>query len=512
MRTSPNTNKTKYLINNGVASFVQQAVTLICGLIVPRLIIGRYGSAANGTIATITQLISITSLIQGGVASSVRVAFYGPIVNKDKFQISRVYNTSQVYFQRFAAGLLVYTFVLSLVYKKLFDSPFSYAETLLLVIIIGISAIVEYLFGITNQLLLFASQKGYINSLLFALFTCVSSITAVLLINSGFSIIVVKFTSGLILSLRPISLFFIAKRLQSIDSDVSVDFSSINQRHAALAKSVAFHIHSSTDTIVISMFLSPIWASVYTVHRYVVNSVSTIASSVLGNTEVVFGHTYAEGDKIKLSQEIGGYDLFAKMLSATLFFTAMILISPFVKLYTSNTLDATYFHPTFAVLLCAAEMIYCMSLPYHNMIMAAGHISQTKWISITEAIINLVISMILVGAMGIEGVALGTIAAFVFNTIANIWYMKKNIINEKTSTILMLYFCNIIPGLVLYRLLTIRLIVDFNSISQFILKGILVFVLVFTTFMVTNTIIFKKYSCMIFNMIIRKIKTQTNRK
>lgn len=50
------------------------------------------------------------------------------------------------------------------------------------------------------------------------------------------------------------------------------------------------------------------------------------------------------------------------------------------------------------------------------MIMAAGHIKQTQWISVTEAIINIVLSLILVKWIGIIGVALGTLIAFAFNT------------------------------------------------------------------------------------------------
>ena len=92
------------------------------------------------------------------------------------------------------------------------------------------------------------------------------------------------------------------------------------------------------------------------------------------------------------------------------------MITPFVSLYTGGISDIDYYQPLFATLLCLAEYVYCTSLTYNNMIMAAGHIKQTQWISVTEAIINIVLSLILVKWIGIIGVALGTLIAFAFNT------------------------------------------------------------------------------------------------
>ncbi|MCC8050514.1 MAG: hypothetical protein LIP10_07645 [Clostridiales bacterium] len=72
----------KTLVVNGFTSLLQQIVSLISGLILPRLILETYGSSANGTVSSITQFISIMSLIQGGVTSCSRVAFYEPVSKK----------------------------------------------------------------------------------------------------------------------------------------------------------------------------------------------------------------------------------------------------------------------------------------------------------------------------------------------------------------------------------------------------------------------------------------------
>lgn len=97
-------NRNKALALNSMASLLQQIVALICGLIVPRLILSTFGSAANGTVASISQFISITSLIQGGVTGATRVAFYGPIATGDMKKASVVYKTSQSFYTEICIG------------------------------------------------------------------------------------------------------------------------------------------------------------------------------------------------------------------------------------------------------------------------------------------------------------------------------------------------------------------------------------------------------------------------
>ena len=154
-------NRNKALALNSAASLLQQVVALICGLIVPRLILSTFGSAANGTVASISQFISITSLIQGGVTGATRVAFYGPVATGDMKKASVVYKTSQSFYTKFALALTGYVAVLAVVYPKFVDTPFGYIDALLLVLVLGMNAIFESMFGIPSQLLMFADQKAY---------------------------------------------------------------------------------------------------------------------------------------------------------------------------------------------------------------------------------------------------------------------------------------------------------------------------------------------------------------
>lgn len=497
--------RNKALALNSTVSLLQQVVTLICGLIVPRLILSTFGSAANGTVTSISQFISITSLIQGGVTSATRVAFYGPVATGNMKKVSVVYKTSQSFYTKFALALVGYVLGLAIIFPMFIETPFSYIDALLLVFVLGMNSIFESMFGIPSQLLMFADQRGYFNTFLQIICTVGNAFVSIVLIELDCSLLMVKLVAALIFILRPIILNIYVHKHYAINTDVEKDKSVLSQSNAALAKSVAFYIHNSTDNLVITTCLNVIWVSVYSVHRYVVSSISNLVSAILGNTEALFGQMIARNEQGAIERDVPMYDLMSKMLSTVFFFTCIILITPFVELYTSGIGDIDYYQPIFATLLCLAEYIYCMSLTYNNMIMAAGHIKQTQWISIVEAIINIVLSLLLVKWIGIIGVALGTLISFIFNTVANIVYMEKNIFNMSIRWIVKIYLVNLLVGAIVVCVFCKLVNQYITGLVSFFIWAVIVFASVCLIDVIINYLFFKNETKVILDKIGAKV-------
>lgn len=482
----------KKLLQNSMMSLLQQIVTLVYGLLIPRLILEKYGSDVNGTIASITQFISITSLIQGGFSNATRVAYYAPVAKKDNYLMSVVNKTSLSLFRKFGIVLMNYVIVLGIVYPRLVKIPFSYTQGFILIIVLALNAFFECFFGLSNTLLLFADQKGYINTFLIIVCTIVNGFATAILISLNLSITVVKLVASLIFIFRPIFIYFYVKKHYDLNPNVEENKEILSQSKDAFATSVAFYVHKSTDNIVITAILDVVWVSIYSVHRYVVGNISSLVSAILGNTEVVFGQLIALEDEKKLKHEIPIYDLMIKLLSTIVFFTCAACMNQFVAFYTKNVRDTDYYQPVFAFLMCAAEYIYCTSLTYNNMIMAAGHIKQTKWISIVEAIINIVLSVILVFRYGIVGVAVGTLVAFIFNTIANYIYMKRNLLDFDTVFVIKEYLVNTVFGTLAIFVIDALNIVASNSFIGFMITALVAFIIVIIVVGLANYIFFNR--------------------
>jgi peptidoglycan biosynthesis protein MviN/MurJ (putative lipid II flippase) len=65
------------------------------------------------------------------------------------------------------------------------------------------------------------------------------------------------------------------------------------------------------------------------------------------------------------------------------------------------------------------------------MVLAAGHYKQTQWSAIIEAMINVIVSVVLVKRFGLAGVAVGTLVAMLYRTSYLAWYLSKDILCRK---------------------------------------------------------------------------------
>ena len=68
---------------NIVTTLILQFVVLISGFIVPKLIIGKFGSNVNGLLSSITQFLAYISLLESGIGPVVKASLYKPIAEKD---------------------------------------------------------------------------------------------------------------------------------------------------------------------------------------------------------------------------------------------------------------------------------------------------------------------------------------------------------------------------------------------------------------------------------------------
>ena len=71
---------------------------------------------------------------------------------------------------------------------------------------------------------------------------------------------------------------------------------------------------------------------------------------------------------------------------------------------------------------------YIFRLPYHTLVKAAALFKETKLSAIIEALLNIVVSIILLNFWGLVGVAIGTLISMLYRTIYYIFFFSKHII------------------------------------------------------------------------------------
>ena len=79
--------KSTRLMINGISALMKQITIIICGLILPGIMIRAYGSSVNGAVSSVTQFIGLGALLQGGLSAAARVSFYKPLSETNKEEL-----------------------------------------------------------------------------------------------------------------------------------------------------------------------------------------------------------------------------------------------------------------------------------------------------------------------------------------------------------------------------------------------------------------------------------------
>ena len=420
---------------NMLSSLASQIAALVCGFIIPRLLISTFGSEIYGATTSITNFLAYISLIEGGVAGVARAALYKPLAEGNIKSINAVYAETKRFFHIIGFIFLAYSLFIASTYNFLAkDINFEWIFTFFLVLAISISTLGQYFFGISNSVLISADQKLYIINALNVVTIIANTFATFILTKLEYGIIEIKFVSGIIFIIRPIYLSLYVKRHYSINKQL-VDYpkkqSAIEQKWTALGQHIAYFLHSNTDIAVLTILSDLKTVAVYSVYNMIVSGLRSLTSSFYNGMEPVFGELYAKKENTRLHQVFGYYETLISVASVSIFSCAASVIIPFVKIYTRGIEDVNYIIPQFGFILIVAELVYTIRIPYHYMINASIRFKQTKAASYGEAGINIILSVILVFKYGIVGVAIATLLAVFFRSVYYAVYLSEHVMHRK---------------------------------------------------------------------------------
>lgn len=418
----------KKLAANTVSSLIYRICAIICGFILPRLILESYGSEVNGLVNSITQFLGIISFLELGVGSVIESALYKPLAERNENEISKIAVSGQKFFSKIALILVVYVVLLICIYPVIAKQNFGFIYTAVLIFAISISSFAQYYFGIINSLLLTADQKGYISYNVQIVTLVLNTAACFVLIKLGASIQVVKVVTSLFYMIRPLIVAFYVKKYYNINWKIKYDGEPIQQKWNGVAQHVASVVLDSTDNIVLTIFAGLKAVSIYSTYNIVISGVKQLLISMTNGIQALMGELWAKREIAELRKFFGWVEWIIHTGTIFVFGVTAILILPFVRIYTAGIKDVNYIQPIFAVLIIIANAGHCLRLPYNIMILAGGHYKQTQNNYIIAAIINIVVSVLAVKAWGLIGVAIGTLIAMFYQTVWMAVYDSKNLI------------------------------------------------------------------------------------
>lgn len=419
------------VLKNILVNILLQVITAITGFVLPPLIIKTFGSDMNGLVSSIGQFVAYLNIVEAGVGAASVAAMYKPLAEGDLVALNKILSATRRFYNKSGYIFVFLIFILAMVFPFIISGQIEQSIAFLMVLVLGITGIAEFFLIGKYRVLLMADHKLYVISFSQIVGLVLSTASAVIFINSGFSILLVKFLSALIFLARyMIMAIYVRNHYNGVSFKLEPDNRALSQRWDALVHQIAGLIVFNSPIILLTIFCNLKEVSVYSIYALVFSALNQLLSSFSSGIQSYFGQSLVTNDRTQLCRQYRKYETVFYAVVGWVYTCAIILIMPFIEIYTRGMTDANYSRPLLAVLFATVGITNNLRGPGATLIIAAGHFKQTKCRSLIEAGINLGLSLVLVNIWGVNGVLIGTLCSTLYRTIDVFIYVSKHFLDQ----------------------------------------------------------------------------------
>jgi len=405
-------NQNKLLIRNAASGTVMQIAKLFLNFVVRTIFIHTLGNQALGLNGLFTNILSLLSLTELGFGAAVVTHMYKPIAEQNHTRIRvlmGVYRTIYLGVGAMVAilGLMLVPFIPTI--TRTYTGSLN-VEFIFFLYVANI--VFSYTLGYRTSMLT-ADQRGYvvnITTLLGFLMQSFMQVIVLFVFRSFYLYLVVAILAtvfqNLYLSYRVKKDYPYLrgqKKRASIDDLRSV----MDYAKPLLVYQVSGVVNNSTDSIVISQFLSVAMTGLYSNYMMIVSALLSLMTamvsaitSTIGNLAAARPHDLYQAFK----------RIFSVISSVSIFvgFCLGGLLNPFIVIWLGDASSLNWLvSGSFAINL----FVTLIGLPLMVFREATGSFVYRRYIPIISVVINLVVSVILVNFLGVGGVIIGTLTS-----------------------------------------------------------------------------------------------------
>ena len=413
---------------NAATMLANQLVATVCGMLIPWIMIDTFGSEAYGATTSIAQFLSYISILEGGIGRAARGELYKPLAEGNIENISRVYLAVRRFFNTIGAAFLGYALVLAFCFHDIADvAAFSHDYIFWLVVVMTIGKFAEFMGGYSQITLFNADQRQYVSNITVIGTSVLNVLLVVILSYSGCDLLWVKLGSSLVFVIKPVIYTIYLKKNYTIVR--TKERAKLKNQWTAIGQHLAYFVQNNIAVFALTVFANLTQVAIYSIYHLISFSLRNVVTSFGSGMEAMFGDMIARDESEALVKAYKRYKMTLTLLTVALFGTAMVLIVPFIKIYTAGVTDANYIQPVFAGILLLGDALYCVMLPCYNLPIAAGKLKESRVGAYGEAIISVVVSIALIFWNPLIGVGIGLLAAMLFKGVYLIVFSAKHILH-----------------------------------------------------------------------------------
>lgn len=403
--------------NNLIFSLIYNITITVLNFVTRTIFIHTLGAEYLGLNGLFTNVLSILSLAELGVGSAITYSLYKPIADRDNERIKSLMRLYAKAYRVIGWAIFLLGIALIPVLKYIVNLNVGVEINYYIIYIMFLlNTVISYWFFAYRSVIIYANQEGYILTN----------------IETGFAILRSLVQFIVLLTLKNYYLYLLLPILLGITKNIVISktagskYPIINEKNAKpLKKSdikkifqdvfalslfkISSVVYGATDNIIISTFLGT-----YTVG--LVSNFTLIIQLVTSYVNMIFQSMYASVGNLNVSESVDyKYTIFKRLnlLNFWIYTYCSICLGCFLNPCIKVWLGEVYCMDISTVILLSIVFL----IPGLNNIInvykdACGLFKEVQIRSLATAIVNLCVSIILVKLIGLNGVYLGTIIAY----------------------------------------------------------------------------------------------------
>ena len=483
------TNRKRSIVNM-VSAAIGQLLAMAIGFLLPRLFITNFGSEVNGLINSANEILVYLALFEAGVGAVTLHALYGPVARQGWGEINGILSATNVYYKKAGTLYVIVLAAVAFIYPFIIAVELPHLTVSLVVFFVGLPQVVSFYVQAKYILLLKADGRNYAITNMTSFVIVVSGLAKVTLLMLGVEVLpVIIAQSGIMLIQAVVLSRYVKRKYPELSVRAVPNYKSISQKNYMLIHQISGLVFQSTDVIILTMVLGLKYVSVYSVYKLVMSQIRNIFYIFQNSVDFILGQTY-QTDKKKFIRRIDQFESWFSALAFSLYSVVYFLLYGFVQMYTEGITDAIYADRVLVLLFVLIELLIVMRTPMLQTINYAGYFKETLPQSLIETIINLLVSLVAVYLLGIYGVLIGTVAALLYRTNADIVISNTKLMNRSPVHTYLIHLINI-AIFILVQLLFSAIFPQITGWGDLIMTGILAGTISVPLFIVVQTLVWR---------------------
>ena len=404
--------RTSYSIKNTITQFITNIITIVFAFISQTLFIKILGIEYSGLNGLFNNILTILSLFELGISSSITYNLYKYVKKNDEETIKSIMRFYKKSYNKIALLILTIGLIITPFIKLIIKDITININVYTIYILFLLSTVATYILSYKRNIII-ANQKNYIINMIHIIYIIILNVVQILilLITKNYYLyliikIILIMIENIVINFKANKIYpyLLEKNVKPIKKEVKDNIT--NRIKALMIHKTSLVVTKGTDNILISAFLGITTTGFFANYDYIIKAVKTLLGNIIGSITPSIGNLLIENNKEK------NYNTFKKINFLNYWMTVftsiciLLITEPFIKIWLGEKYILSKLTLTMLVLNYFQTMLKTTFGSFKD---GAGLWIEDKYIPLLQLSINLISSIILLKLIGLPGVFMGTI-------------------------------------------------------------------------------------------------------